>query len=142
MQKTYNSSDLSNRKWKELRAWHVEQYGYQCQSCYFFFDHDPSRLCVHHGYYEDGARAWEYDEQTLWWVCDSCHGAAHKGMRIAAFHIALCPPQFTEDLASDIAVMVKKYQKIAELESDTACLYRDCRTMAVKIREMKKCQRD
>ena len=135
--RTYDTKDLSSSQWKELREWHIEEYGYTCQCCYKDFYHNPSALCVHHGYYEKGLRAWEYDDTTLWWICNSCHGQAHRGMRVVSYHTALCPPQFMDSLATDIARLVTHYVNLQAAEREAAVMQQEIVNAYKTLRHMK-----
>jgi hypothetical protein len=59
--------------WQKKRLEILERDDYQCQGC----GDKESQLQVHHGYYEKGLKLWEYDNDTLWTYCESCHKQAH-----------------------------------------------------------------
>lgn len=60
---------LQHPKWQEKRLRILERDGFSCRMC----KSKESSLHVHHGYYEKGKAPWEYEDETLISVCDSCH---------------------------------------------------------------------
>ena len=51
----------------------LNEAGFECECC----GDTESQLQVHHGYYEKGKEPWEYEDDTLWCLCDKCHEKAH-----------------------------------------------------------------
>lgn len=60
---------LRDPRWQRKRLEIMERDGFMCCWC----DSGDSTLNVHHGYYEKGLEPWEYDSETLWTLCESCH---------------------------------------------------------------------
>jgi 5-methylcytosine-specific restriction endonuclease McrA len=63
---------LLEDKWKMLRERRMNVDWYLCQKCM-----TSKHLQVHHRYYIDGFKAWEYPLQALITLCDRCHKLEH-----------------------------------------------------------------
>lgn len=59
-----------------------------CEGC----GDTESQLQVHHGYYEKGKEPWEYEDDTLWCLCDRCHEDAHKDRNAVCSELAKYRP--------------------------------------------------
>lgn len=68
----------ASASWRAKRAEIIERCGGQCEYC----GDEPERLNVHHRYYENGRKPWEYDAKTLEGLCPRCHGIADDERRI------------------------------------------------------------
>lgn len=81
---------LKHPKWQEKRLRIMERAGFKCEWCYI----EDKILHVHHTYYEKNAAPWEYPDNSLLCLCESCHeraGETDKHLRrllgmIAASH--------------------------------------------------------
>jgi 5-methylcytosine-specific restriction endonuclease McrA len=67
---------LRDPRWQKLQSKIRERDKYKCRIC----GDTTSFLNVHHIYYQNGLKAWEYDEECLITLCDSCHEFAHKSL--------------------------------------------------------------
>lgn len=56
-------------RWQKKRLLVLEKSDFKCQLC----NNDKETLNVHHGYYERHKKVWEYNIDTLWCLCESCH---------------------------------------------------------------------
>lgn len=63
---------LKHPKWQEKRLRILERDRFACTEC---FD-TTSTLHVHHAYYEKGLAPWEYPDESLETLCESCHEMA------------------------------------------------------------------
>lgn len=73
--KTYDSSDLKDERWLRKRDKILSYADHRCQTCGV----ENTPLQVHHSYYRDGLRAWEYPDGSLVALCEDCHGRViHK----------------------------------------------------------------
>ena len=66
---------LQDPRWQRKRLEILNRAEFCCESC----GDSESQLQVHHGYYEKGREPWEYEDDTLWCLCDKCHEDAHRG---------------------------------------------------------------
>jgi len=65
---------LKHPKWQKKRLEILEYHGFACENC-----HNPDKqLHVHHGYYDNSLKLWEYDNETLHCYCSECHKEAHR----------------------------------------------------------------
>lgn len=64
---------LQDPRWQRKRLEILNQAEFCCEGC----GDTESQLQVHHGYYEKGKEPWEYEDDTLWCLCDKCHEKAH-----------------------------------------------------------------
>ena len=74
--KTYDSSDLKDDRWLRKREKILEYADHRCQACGV----EQVSLQVHHSYYRDGLRAWEYPDGSLIALCSDCHGRVIHGI--------------------------------------------------------------
>jgi len=65
---------LRRPEWQEKRLRIMDRAGFKCQSC---GDCDTI-LNVHHRYYTKGAKPWEYPDEALECLCETCHGELHE----------------------------------------------------------------
>jgi len=73
MTRSQYRSQLKTKKWFEFRAWILEYYGEKCFSC-----GKSERLQVHHRWYIDKRKAWEYNTKDMEIYCYKCHKLFHK----------------------------------------------------------------
>lgn len=60
---------LKDPRWQRKRLEILSRDGWRCTCC---GDAD-STLHVHHGLYARHAEPWEYPDNVLWTLCESCH---------------------------------------------------------------------
>ena len=65
---------LQDPRWQRKRLEILNRAEFCCEGC----GDSESQLQVHHGYYEKGKEPWEYEDDTLWCLCDKCHETAHR----------------------------------------------------------------
>lgn len=63
-------------RWQKRRLEVMEFRGWRCQEC----GSDTKTLNVHHKLYRKGADPWEYSNEELACLCESCHGELHGQM--------------------------------------------------------------
>jgi hypothetical protein len=66
--------ELKDPRWQKLRNEILERDKYTCQIC----GAKDTMLHVHHKYYKQGLKAWEYSSEALVTVCENCHEEIHK----------------------------------------------------------------
>lgn len=71
---------LSDPRWQKKRLEILNRDGFACALC----DDKKSTLHVHHGYYEAGKLAWDYEPETLITLCENCHKTV--GIEMAEVH--------------------------------------------------------
>lgn len=62
------SDKLKNPRWQRKRLEILERDEYECQRC-----HSDSTLQVHHLQYHKNHDPWDYENDDLITLCDSCH---------------------------------------------------------------------
>ena len=67
------SALLTERKWKRKREQILRRDGWKCTAC-----GKKTTLQVHHTYYIDGHKPWEYPNDSLLTVCRDCHKDYHE----------------------------------------------------------------
>lgn len=67
-QSTY-SEKLRDPRWQKKRLEIMERDGFKCRAC----GSGTDTLNVHHLYYDKGASPWEYENDALITLCESCH---------------------------------------------------------------------
>ena len=63
---------LKTKKWKEKRKEIFKLKGKVCSKC-----GATKKLQVHHLYYQDGKKPWEYPNEALVVLCKDCHKESH-----------------------------------------------------------------
>lgn len=61
---------LKDPRWQKKRLEVMERDKFCCQNCYA----KDESLNVHHWYYLPGADPWDYDDECLVTLCETCHG--------------------------------------------------------------------
>jgi len=61
---------LRDPRWQRKRLEILQRDGFACRCC----GSKTETLHVHHGYYARGRKPWEYNNESLWTVCEECHG--------------------------------------------------------------------
>lgn len=87
---------LQDPRWQRKRLEILNRAEFCCESC----GDTKSQLQVHHGYYEKGKEPWEYEDDTLWCLCNKCHEKAHEARKAVNFALATYDPTKLDSLAS------------------------------------------
>lgn len=67
-------ASYQNPLWQKKRLENLQLANYQCVNC----GEKDSQLHVHHKQYFKGRNPWEYENNQLEVLCESCHKEAHK----------------------------------------------------------------
>jgi hypothetical protein len=65
---------LKSPKWQKKRLDVLNLRGFKCENC----ANEEKQLHVHHRFYLKGRKAWEYDNDVLQVLCETCHENEHK----------------------------------------------------------------
>jgi hypothetical protein len=65
---------LKHPEWQRKRLEVLQVANWTCEQC----GAKDKTLHVHHGYYERGLAPWEYPDETLHCLCETCHTAAQE----------------------------------------------------------------
>jgi hypothetical protein len=65
---------LKHPKWQKKRLEILQRDGFSCEDC----GADDVTLHVHHAYYEKGLAPWDYPDESLHSLCESCHQRAQN----------------------------------------------------------------
>ena len=68
------TDQFKDPRWQKKRLKIMERDNYTCCIC----RNNKKPLNVHHGYYEKGKKAWEYEDKSLWTLCEDCHKETHE----------------------------------------------------------------
>ena len=79
---------LKHPKWQKKRLRILERAGWRCEIC----RSGDRCLHVHHGYYVFGRAPWEYEDSTLYALCDLCHEPAEPLRKELNYHIGELHP--------------------------------------------------
>jgi len=85
---------LRDPRWQKKKNGILERDGYECTWCSSGLD-GGRNLQVHHGFYSrEYKNPWEYPDESLFTLCEKCHGQAESlkiQIKEALGHL---PPQF------------------------------------------------
>ena len=73
-------SMLRTKAWRVKRLEILTRDKFKCRNC-----KSDKRLTVHHLYYIDGFKPWEYSNPSMITLCDKCHRKLHKDQPISSF---------------------------------------------------------
>ncbi len=68
------SEQYKDPRWQKKRLEILERDEWRCQWCHS----EEKQLNVHHNYYKDNAKVWEYGGIVLTTLCHECHERAHR----------------------------------------------------------------
>jgi len=74
MQKLTYKEMLQHPEWQKKRLEVLSAHKFACEQCHGA----DTQLHVHHGYYDNSIKLWEYDLEHLHCLCSVCHDEAHK----------------------------------------------------------------
>jgi len=75
-------------RWQKKRLEIMERAGFKCENCHS----DKKTLNIHHGYYDKGYDPWDYNNETLWCLCEECHESVMGQLRDLHFQLAKIHP--------------------------------------------------
>lgn len=81
MTKEQYSSQLKTPMWQELRKKILKRDNYSCKKC----NKSDCVLHVHHKYYVNNHKAWEYPMSALVTLCEECHTKEHLNKKTSDF---------------------------------------------------------
>ncbi len=96
---------LRDPRWQKKRLEIMERADWRCEWC----GTGEVNLQVHHGFYGKDVEPWEYESDTLYCLCDSCHERAETIRRTVYCELARIHPRLHEhvrDLLTQILDMV------------------------------------
>src|SRR5260221_5808794 len=73
------SERLKDPRWQKKRLEILQRDEWVCHRC---FDSE-STLVVHHRYYTNGKDPWDYENDALITLCESCHQSEHDHIEAA-----------------------------------------------------------
>lgn len=95
--KTYFEK-LQDPRWQKKRLEILDRAGFKCEWC----GSDKFRLEVHHGYYASRFEPWEYADDSLYCLCEHCHGQAESYKHDIQMEVARIHPRFHEKLMNQV----------------------------------------
>ena len=106
---------LRDPRWQRLRLQILDRSDWSCEWCGSKATKGKSRgLQVHHGWYGRDVEPWEYESDTLYCLCDSCHEQAETDRRVVYCELARIPPRFHRHIRD---LLVQMQSLIEEDES-------------------------
>ena len=128
--KTY-STLLKDPRWQKRRLEILQRDEWRCQSC---LDSEAT-LHVHHRWYEDGKKPWEYDDDALVTLCEACHDEEYKNRRHEESTLAraLQMKGWWWSEVNDLAVALYEFPRKIDAEASALCWAIRDRTMQAII---------
>ena len=107
MAKSYYDK-LKDPRWQRKRLEIMERSEFTCEIC---GNENNEPLHIHHGYYEKGLDPWEYESDTLWCLCASCHDFNSDQLKDIYKEIAkVYPPDLDFIMASVLKTKETMYE--------------------------------
>lgn len=85
--------------WQKRRLEVLERAEFACECC----GETESQLHVHHRQYFKGRKIWEYAENELEALCDSCHEEAHHRLDSVKVLLSTLPVDAIDEIAALVA---------------------------------------
>lgn len=82
--------------WQKRRLDRMELSKFSCERCYT----EEEQLHVHHKRYVKGKKIWDYQDDELMVLCESCHQEIHREKDLLNDLIARLPPDGLTELIS------------------------------------------
>ena len=82
------SAGFRDSRWQKKRLSVMERDGWKCTSCGCG---EGVTLNVHHTYYERGRAPWEFEDDSLITLCETCHGLLSGAIKEISRHISFAP---------------------------------------------------
>lgn len=114
--KTY-AEELRHPRWQERRLRVFEQAGFRCERC----GCDDKQLHAHHKTYIKGRRPWEYADDLLECLCDTCHTLAHAELDTLRVVIAQQPTAIGATLIRLVPMLTAIREADSAAEYVSAC---------------------
>jgi len=106
---------LKDPRWQKRRLERLEDARWECSNC----GDGKSTLHVHHQRYIKGRKPWEYSDQELTVLCETCHSAAHDDKKLLERMSIECGAQFADFcIGAAAGYFSANYQLSMELESE------------------------
>ncbi len=74
--------ELQDKRWSVKRKKIMRRDGWQCTVC-----SSKKTLVVHHTYYREGLKPWEYPDDSLLTLCHDCHHKYHTEHELTIVNI-------------------------------------------------------
>jgi hypothetical protein len=74
MKKLTYAEQIKNPKWQKKRLKVLEEGGFTCEEC----GGKEETLNIHHKFYDNSKMVWEYNNEDLKCLCETCHSARHE----------------------------------------------------------------
>lgn len=98
---------LQNVRWKIKRNRVIQKDNHECRFCQL----QNKSNHVHHGYYEKGLEPWEYEDESLWTLCERHHKQIHEWLQELQRVIGHYPPEYIPHITD---VLIEKLNEIYE----------------------------
>lgn len=79
---------LKDPRWQKKRLEVLQRADFKYENC----GTSDKTLHVHHGYYARGVEPWDYEDETLWCLCEECHELAENARLDVYLEIARINP--------------------------------------------------
>lgn len=90
-------------RWQRLRLEVMQRDGFACVAC----GSQDTTLNVHHGYYAKDREPWDYEEGTLWTLCEPCHKEFQNDLLSVRIMVGYIPPGQVQKLESFLTTMFR-----------------------------------
>ena len=109
-----HSDRYRDQRWKDRRLEILERDEFSCIAC----GDGDCVLHVHHRYYVSGRMPWEYPDNALATLCESCHAATKKSGHFLDFKSQERFLETTEPIANQLVLALREIKKHCHSEDD------------------------
>jgi 5-methylcytosine-specific restriction endonuclease McrA len=104
------SEKLKDPRWQRKRLVIFDRDSFACLLC----GRTDETLHIHHGYYAARRDPWDYEDETLWTLCETCHNKVTQLQDDLRLAIGLCHPGCYHAILAVIRAHIAKPQIMDE----------------------------
>ncbi len=107
---------LQDPRWQMKRLEIMKRAGSRCEWCGTDARAESTRrggtpgLQIHHGFYGKSVEPWEYEDNTLYCLCDDCHEKAETARRAVYAELARIHPKHHRD----VQLLLRQVQSVVK----------------------------
>lgn len=105
------SEQLKHPKWQRKRLEIFERDNYTCLLC----KSNENQLSVHHGFYMNTFKLWDYPNESLFTLCIECHNHVTQQSNVIKRELGFLPTELFLEFSEILKLLSSKKDKKREL---------------------------